>query len=91
MYLRLVGEAKVDTEGRVDVALKLSLLGEIVRVIVEQLHILSVKIDNLSVGLDAVRVDRLGEDGAATGDLNPVSILVIRFVCLQSSLTYRGS
>lgn len=66
--LRLVGEAKVDTKGRVHVALELALGGEVVRVGPERLHVVVVELDDFQVGLDAALGDGFGEDGGATGD-----------------------
>lgn len=66
--LRLVGEAKLDAKGRVDVALDLTLGEEVGRVVGQGLLVLGVELDGLEVGLDAVGRDGLGEDGAAAGD-----------------------
>lgn len=66
--LGLVGESKVNTKWRIHEALKLVLLGELVRVVVQQLDILIVELDDVHVLLDPVRVDRFGQDCAAAGD-----------------------
>lgn len=65
-YLLLVGETKVDAEGRIDVSLKLALAGEVIGVVVEDLHVIGVQHDNLLVGGDALGGDGLGQDGGAS-------------------------
>lgn len=64
--LLLVGETKVDAEGRVDVSLKLALAGKVIGVVIEDLHIIGVQHDNLLVGGDALGGNRLGQDGGAS-------------------------
>lgn len=68
LLANLVGEAKVSAERREDVAVQLAVLGQLLRVVVEQLHVFGVEVLELSVGLDAVRVDRLGDDGDSASD-----------------------
>lgn len=62
----LVGETKVDAEGRVDVSLKLALAGEVIGVVIEDLHVIGVQHDNLLVGGDALGGNGLGQDGGAS-------------------------
>lgn len=66
--LRLVWEAKVDVKGRVHVALELSFAGKMVRVVVEELSVGIFEVDDVQVGLDTCRRDRLGQNGASSGD-----------------------
>lgn len=68
ILLRLVREAEIDPERRVDIALKLALLGEVFGVVVEDIEVLAVQVDNLEVLLDALGGHRLGNDGASAGD-----------------------
>lgn len=60
LALLLVGEPKVDAERREDEALELDLA--------EGLEVLVVEVDNLEVRLDPRLGNRLGQDGAASGD-----------------------
>lgn len=64
----LVGEAELDTEGRVDVTLELALADEVSRVVGEGLDVLGVEGDGVEVGLDAVGRGGLCEDDAVAGD-----------------------
>lgn len=89
MKSRLVGEAKVDAEGRVDVSLQLTLLCEVVRVVVEELHVVGVEVDDGLVGGDALGGDGLGEDSAATGDW--IYMLVMDCNSDTDVETHRGS
>lgn len=68
MDLLLVREAKIDTKRRVHITLELVLFGQIVRVISQCLHISGIQFDNLQIGLDTGRRDRLGENRAASSD-----------------------
>ncbi|KAI3326685.1 heterokaryon incompatibility protein-domain-containing protein [Xylariaceae sp. AK1471] len=60
---RLIWKPKVDTERRVNVS-----LDAIIGAFSEDLHILSVEVDDLEVGLDARLGDRLGEHRGAPSD-----------------------
>lgn len=61
--LLLIGEAKVDTEWRVDKALELALGLEAITVLAKGSQILSVQVDQVgTVGLNAGRGDGLGQD-----------------------------
>jgi hypothetical protein len=61
--LLLIGEAKVDSERRVDKALELAFGLEAIAVLAKGSHILSVQVDQVgAVGLDAGRGDGLGQD-----------------------------
>lgn len=67
-FLLLVREAKVDAERRVDVAVQLVLLGQLIRVVGQELEVVVVQGDDVEVGGDARRRDRLGDHGAASFD-----------------------
>lgn len=61
--LLLIGEAKVDTEWRVDKALELALGLETITVLAKGSQVLSVQVDQVgTVGLNAGRGDGLGQD-----------------------------
>jgi hypothetical protein len=69
--LRLVREAEIYTKRRVHKPLQLALLGQLIRVVVQQLDVLSVKVDELLVLVNALRRHRLGENGASSRDFVP--------------------
>jgi hypothetical protein len=65
---RLVGKAEVDTERRVDISLYLVVFLKFGRVVVKSLHVFVIEVDDGLVSGDALRGDRLGENGAAASD-----------------------
>src|SRR4051812_33626684 len=64
--LRLIRESEIDTKWRIHITLHLAPLDQPFRIIIQKLLILSMQLDQLGVSLDAVRVRRLGQDGAST-------------------------
>jgi hypothetical protein len=66
---RLVGKAEVDTERRVDISLYLVVFLKFGRVVVKSLHVFVIEVDDGLVSGDALRGDRLGENGAAASDV----------------------
>lgn len=61
--LLLIGEAEVDTEGRVDKALELALSLETITVLAKGSQVLSVQEDQVgTISLNAGRGDGLGQD-----------------------------
>lgn len=66
--LQLVREAKLHAKGRVHVALPLLVADKLGRVVVQHLEVFGVELDEILVGRDPLRGDRLGEDRVPAGD-----------------------
>lgn len=66
--LRLIREPKVHSKRRVNKPQNLAVPDQIIRVVVQELHVLVIQLDDVEVFLYPLGVNGLGKDGAATGD-----------------------